>query len=119
LKSKPVKSVLAEASDALERGAVELQLCAQDAGVYGKDIGSSLSELVEAVCSLEGDFMVRVGMANPGSVKDSFYDLLDAFDNPKVFKFLHLPVQSGDDDILASHEPPSHGRRSHGHDEIV
>jgi threonylcarbamoyladenosine tRNA methylthiotransferase CDKAL1 len=102
LKSKPVKSVLAEASDALERGAVELQLCAQDAGVYGKDIGSSLSELVEAVCSLEGDFMVRVGMANPGSVKDSFYDLLDAFDNPKVFKFLHLPVQSGDDDILAS-----------------
>ena len=102
LKSRPVREIIAEAKHSLNRGAVELHLCAQDTGVYGTDIGSSLTELLESVCAIDGDFMVRVGMMNPGSVMCSFPELLDAFCDPKIYKFMHLPVQSGDDAILSS-----------------
>ncbi len=49
---------------------------------------------------LVGDFRIRVGMMTPNMVTDMQVKLIDAFRSKKVFKFLHLPVQSGDDEIL-------------------
>jgi threonylcarbamoyladenosine tRNA methylthiotransferase CDKAL1 len=49
---------------------------------------------------VEGDFRVRVGMMTPSMVTDSLDELIAAFKNSKIFKFVHLPVQSGDDRVL-------------------
>jgi len=49
---------------------------------------------------LSGDFKVRVGMMTPNMIADIQDRLIDAFKSDKVFKFLHLPVQSGDDETL-------------------
>ena len=73
------------------KGFREFWLTAQDVGCYGKDIGSSLAGLLESVCSVEGDFRVRVGMMTPNSVVDGLDDLVSAFEDDKVFKFVHLP----------------------------
>jgi MiaB/RimO family radical SAM methylthiotransferase len=44
--------------------------------------------------------MVRVGMMNPNSVRPILSKLSEAFRSPKVYKFVHMPVQSGSDEIL-------------------
>jgi len=81
-------------------GATEVQLCAQDTGVYGADIGMDLADLVGALETVDGDFMMRIGMMNPANLVGNIPRVLKAFESPKVFKFLHLPVQSGSDAIL-------------------
>ena len=93
-----------EITDLVQRdlvsGAKEFWVTAQDTGCYGRDIGTSLAKLLDALCNIEGDFKVRVGMMTPNMVKDSLTDLVEAFKNEKIFRFVHLPVQSGDNQIL-------------------
>jgi tRNA A37 methylthiotransferase MiaB len=54
------------------------------------------------VCGIEGNFKVRVGMMNPDSLGEVLVETVEAFRLPKVYKFLHLPVQSGSDRLLRS-----------------
>jgi threonylcarbamoyladenosine tRNA methylthiotransferase CDKAL1 len=56
--------------------------------------------LLEALGGLEGDFRVRVGMMTPNLAAGIADRLVAAFRSEKVFKFVHLPVQSGDDGVL-------------------
>jgi threonylcarbamoyladenosine tRNA methylthiotransferase CDKAL1 len=84
----------------LVSGVKEVWLTSQDTACYGKDIGASLADLLESVCEVEGDFRVRVGMMNPDHVLGMLDELVEAYVCGKVFKFLHLPVQSGDDKVL-------------------
>jgi threonylcarbamoyladenosine tRNA methylthiotransferase CDKAL1 len=60
----------------------------------------NLVALLKALVCVEGDFRVRVGMMTPNLVRDMLGDLVEAFGSSKVFKFVHLPVQSGDDAVL-------------------
>jgi threonylcarbamoyladenosine tRNA methylthiotransferase CDKAL1 len=82
------------------QGVREFWLTSQDTACYGRDLGADLAELVERVCGVDGDFLVRVGMMTPNNLVGISDDLLEAFESSKVFKFLHLPVQSGDDGVL-------------------
>jgi threonylcarbamoyladenosine tRNA methylthiotransferase CDKAL1 len=102
LRSYKVEDVLNTAKNALKEGAKELWLTAQDTGCYGKDIGVSLPDLLNRLTSLQGDFKIRIGMMNPEHVKGMLDKLIKAYESEKVFKFIHIPVQSGNDDILAS-----------------
>jgi threonylcarbamoyladenosine tRNA methylthiotransferase CDKAL1 len=52
------------------------------------------------LCSIEGDFKIRVGMMTPNFAKSILDDLVEVFQSEKIFKFIHLPVQSGDDKVL-------------------
>lgn len=88
------EAIVSEAARAIKEGCRELWLTSQDNGCYGLDIGSSLPELIRSVVRIEGDFKVRVGMANPTYVKLFLEELLDAYKNEKIFKFLHIPIQS-------------------------
>jgi len=101
LKSYPVELVKQEAERAVREGCVEVQLTAQDTAAYGKDSGTSLSELVNAVTSVRGKFKVRVGMMHPKSVKNDADELIRAFKSDKVYKFIHIPLQSGNDQVLS------------------
>lgn len=98
--SYSVERLVAQVRRHIDRGAREIKLTGQDTAAYGLDTGTSLARLVEAVVAVPGEFRVRVGMADPLTVLPIVDDLIDAYGSEKVFKFLHLPVQSGDDGIL-------------------
>ena len=100
LRSYRPEAIVEAVRQAVGQGAREIRLTAQDTGVYGLDIGTRLPELLKAVCAVEGRFMVRVGMMNPDAALRILDDLLEAYEDPKIYKFLHLPVQTGDDRLL-------------------
>ncbi|MCW4021436.1 MAG: radical SAM protein, partial [Candidatus Bathyarchaeota archaeon] len=81
-------------------GVKEIWLTSQDSGAYGLDLETNLVELLRECCRVDGKFMVRVGMMNPDHVIQMLPEMIDAYKNEKVFKFLHLPVQSGDNETL-------------------
>ena len=81
-------------------GTTEIQITAQDLGCWGRDIGKTLPALLHTLDDVPGRFMIRLGMMNPATVKGILDDLVDAFANDRIFKFIHLPVQSGSDTIL-------------------
>jgi len=100
LQSFPAEDIVKEAEAAISEGCKELWVTAQDTSAYGLDAETNLAELLERVCSIKGDFWIRVGMMNPGHALKILDQLVKAFKNEKVFKFLHLPVQSGNDEVL-------------------
>lgn len=100
LVSRPVDKIVNQIRMQLRRGIGEVRISSLDTAAYGKDINSSLPELVDAISSLEGDFMLRVGMMEPRNTLTVKDRLLESFSNSRVFRFMHLPVQSGDDRIL-------------------
>ena len=107
LNSYSIKDIVSEARQAIEDGCVEIELTAQDTSAFGKDTGERLADLIKEVASLEGDFRVRVGMMHPKNIGNDLEDLIDAFKLEKVYKFIHLPIQSGSDAVL------KHMRRNH------
>ncbi|MCE2615151.1 MAG: tRNA (N(6)-L-threonylcarbamoyladenosine(37)-C(2))-methylthiotransferase [Nitrosopumilus sp. (ex Thoosa mismalolli)] len=91
-----VRQVKTEIND----GCKEIWLTSTDNGCYGFDIGTDLPSLVNAVAEIPEDFMLRVGMMNPMYIPRIKEELVKSFDSDKVFKFLHVPVQSGSDQVL-------------------
>ncbi|AEH24516.1 tRNA (N(6)-L-threonylcarbamoyladenosine(37)-C(2))-methylthiotransferase [Pyrococcus yayanosii] len=85
---------------AIERGYREIWLSAEDTGCYGFDIGTNLAELLDEITAIDGEFRIRVGMMNPNHVIKFLDELIEAYQDEKIYKFLHLPVQSGDNEIL-------------------
>ena len=100
LKSYRLGDIVRQVRQEVEDGCAEIWLTSTDNGCYGFDIGSSLPELVHTVSEIEHDFMIRVGMMNPMYLPRIKGNLLKSFENDKVFKFLHIPVQSGSDKVL-------------------
>ena len=52
------------------------------------------------MANLDGDFRVRVGMMHPKNILNDVDEIIDAMKHPKVYNFIHLPIQSGSDRIL-------------------
>jgi len=102
LHSFSTESILSEIENAVKRGYHEVLLTSQDTAAYGTDLDTSLPELLNSIAALEGKFKVRVGMMNPTTARRIMPELLDAYESDKIYKFLHLPVQSGDDGVLAA-----------------
>jgi threonylcarbamoyladenosine tRNA methylthiotransferase CDKAL1 len=100
LRSSSIKEVVERVKCDYSSGTKEFWITSQDTACYGRDLGTDLAELLEALVKVEGIFHVRVGMMTPNLVTEMQSRLITVFDNPKIFKFLHLPVQSGDDTVL-------------------
>ncbi len=98
--SYPIKDIVKEAEEAIKNGAVEIELTAQDTSAYGKDTGEKLHELIKQVSNIEGEFKIRIGMMNPNNIGNDLKELVNAFKSDKVYKFLHLPIQSGSNKVL-------------------
>ena len=101
LNSYPIADIVAEAQKAIDDGACEIQLTAQDTAAFGRDSGEKLSDLIKEVANLKGDFRVRVGMMHPKNILNDVDEIIDAMKHPKVYDFIHLPVQSGSDKVLS------------------
>ncbi|WP_297514472.1 tRNA (N(6)-L-threonylcarbamoyladenosine(37)-C(2))-methylthiotransferase [Thermococcus sp.] len=100
LKSYKPELVVKWVKEAIARGYREIILSSEDTGCYGFDIGTNLAKLLDEITSIEGEFRVRVGMMNPNHVLKFLDELIDAYRDEKVYRFLHLPVQSGDNEVL-------------------
>ena len=101
LRSYRIGDILRQMRSDIADGCKEIWLSSTDNGCYGKDIGSDLVHLLRSCCLVEGNYKIRVGMMNPMYLPFMIKDLIEVFsDNDKIFKFLHIPVQSGSERIL-------------------
>jgi len=100
LTSFRVGDIVRQVNTEIEDGCQEVWLSSTDNGCYGLDIEADLPSLVDAVSDIPRDFRIRVGMMNPMYMPRIREGLLKSFDNNKVYKFLHIPVQSGSDKVL-------------------
>jgi len=99
LKSMSPQRILQIASQSIAMGAKEIQLTAMDTGAYGLDLDYPLPRLLRCIDELEGDFSVRLGMINPDHVKRLLPELIDAMKGKHIYRFLHIPVQSGSEKV--------------------
>lgn len=100
LRSFPMNEIVSDVSNALKQGCKEIQITAQDTASYGLGTGNNLGKLLSNICKIKDDFRIRTGMMNPFNIQKNLENIISAYDDPKIYKFLHLPVQSGDNDIL-------------------
>jgi MiaB-like tRNA modifying enzyme len=100
--SFPKEMITKEIELSLKEGCKEIWLTAQDTASYGFDKGEKLPELLREISKITGDFFVRVGMMNIKNVIPIASNLIEAFKDNKIYKFVHLPIQSGSDEVLAS-----------------
>ncbi len=100
LSSYRLGDIVRQVQTEIKEGCKEVWLTSTDNGCYGFDIGTDLPSLVNAVTEIPEDFMIRVGMMNPMYMPRIKEQLIKSYDNDKVFKFLHIPVQSGSDKVL-------------------
>ncbi len=99
-RSRKPEQILAEVQSLLEDGYREIMLLGQNVNSYGKDLENpvSFAWLLRQIDQMPGEFVVRFMSSHP---KDATAELLDIILNgEKIGKHLHLPVQSGSDDVL-------------------
>ena len=101
LSSYPVESILKRFDASLESGAKEILVTAQDTACYGFDTGTDLPALLSEMLKRDGDFRIRIGMMNPKGLARISDGLADVMEDGRVYRFLHVPVQSGSDSVLA------------------
>ncbi|CAK9812992.1 Threonylcarbamoyladenosine tRNA methylthiotransferase [Anthophora plagiata] len=102
LGSYPPEEIVERAKQAFDEGVCELWLTSEDTGTYGRDIGTSLPELLWKLIEVVPDgCMIRVGMTNPPYILEHLQEMSLILSHPKVYSFLHVPVQSGSDQVLA------------------
>jgi threonylcarbamoyladenosine tRNA methylthiotransferase CDKAL1 len=97
--SFPVESIVSDIEHAVEDGCKEIWVTAEDTSTYN-DNGVRLPELLDRITAIEGDFRVRVGMTTPNSLDEVMPGLLGSLKNEKMYHFIHIPIQAGNDDIL-------------------
>jgi len=100
LKSYPISQILQNIQSALDQGCKEIQLTAQDTSSYGMDKKTNLGHLLRDIGNISGEFRVRVGMMNPFTCLKNIDSIIRGYSDSRIYKFLHLPVQSGEDLIL-------------------
>jgi len=107
LESYSAKNIRNGIREALKNGRKEIFLTSQDNAVYGFDLGmkeekyylpSLLSNILKD--NEDYDFRLRVGMMNPWGLARIIDELVPVMNDKKIYSFVHLPVQSGDDEIL-------------------
>ena len=99
-RSRPMDKLMQEAEVVVAGGVKELNLIAQDITGYGKDLGTgaSLEYLIRKLARLEGLKWIRLLYAYPDGITDGLIQLIKT--EPKVCKYLDIPLQHISDPIL-------------------
>lgn len=100
LVSYPIADIVKEAETAIVEGCKEIWLTGQDAGCYGFDLRTNIIKLIDELVKIDGDFKIRLGMGNPRHLLKYADELAEIMKHPKMFKFIHLPVQAGNNEVL-------------------
>jgi MiaB-like tRNA modifying enzyme len=97
------EKIVKEIFDSKQSGVKEFYLTGQDISSYGLDSyeKSRLPELLQKILMVvKGKYFIRLGMMNPKNVLQISNELLKIYKDDRIFKFLHIPVQSGSNKIL-------------------
>jgi MiaB-like tRNA modifying enzyme len=103
LRSVPIERVVEVVKKVLDKGAIEIEITAQDLSVYGYDLYGKyvLPELLERILELERErFVIRLGQMNPRHLVFYLDDLIEILKDKRVYKHVHIPVQSGSNKVL-------------------
>ncbi|GAB5046347.1 30S ribosomal protein S12 methylthiotransferase RimO [Thermodesulfovibrio sp. TK110] len=93
------EKILKEAEDFVYSGIKELILVAQDITQYGKDLkGYRLPELLKDLCSISGDFWIRLLYLYPSEIDETIIQTVA--ENDKIVKYLDIPMQHSEERIL-------------------
>ena len=105
-RSKPMEDVLEEARWLAKEGVKELILVAQDTTRYGEDLYGEyrLAKLLKELCKIDGFQWIRVLYCYPDKVTDELIEVMAA--EEKVAKYIDLPLQHCNDDILRKMNRP-------------
>ncbi|MEM3154108.1 MAG: tRNA (N(6)-L-threonylcarbamoyladenosine(37)-C(2))-methylthiotransferase [Candidatus Woesearchaeota archaeon] len=98
--SFPPDVIVKEVEKCVADGCKEIWITGQDTCCYGFDRGTNLARLLKMIVEVPGDFKVRIGMGNPRHVPKYLDELVEIMKHPKIFKFLHIPVQAGNNEVL-------------------
>jgi len=127
--SYPIDDILKSIESDLKQGAKEVWITSQDNANYGmdksissqnksennsysklltyknyqdnyKDSNQKLPELLNRILNLNYRFKLRLGMMDPNNVIPIINELIEIYKNPKMYKFLHIPIQSASNKIL-------------------
>ena len=99
--SFPPEIIVKEVRKCVEDGCKEIWITGQDTACYGFDRQTNLAELLKKIVEeVSGDYKIRVGMGNPRHVPKYLGELIEVMKHPNIFKFLHIPVQAGNNDVL-------------------
>ena len=93
-------AIIREFQNAVDSGAKEIHITAQDVAAYGFDSGVRLPSLLRKLSCIQGDYKIKLGTMNPASVLKILDDLVLAFNHPKVYRHLEIPMQSGSNKVL-------------------
>ncbi|WP_027084375.1 30S ribosomal protein S12 methylthiotransferase RimO [Cohnella panacarvi] len=109
-RSRSIESILSEVKQLAEQGVKEISLIAQDSTNYGTDLyeGFKLPDLMNRVCEVEGIEWVRLHYAYPGFFTDELIETIAS--NPKICKYIDMPLQHSEDAILKRMRRPGRQR---------
>jgi len=96
-RSRPRQNILAEIEALVAAGCKEVVLTGVHIGGYGRDLGTELGQLVEEILTETMVPRLRLSSIEPWDLKRS---LLRLWENPRLCRHLHLPLQSGCDATL-------------------
>ena len=101
LYSYPMEKIVSSIENDLVSGSKEVWITSQGNACYGIDRGKrELPELLKKILSLEHDFKLRLGMMHPYHLYPILNELIEIYKNDKMYKFLHIPIQSASDKVL-------------------
>ena len=101
--SRPVLDIISEAKNLIQQGAKEICLLGQNVNAYHGDYRGrtlSLDELIKEVANLSGIKRIRYMTSHPVEMTEGLIDAHGKVD--KLMPYIHLPVQSGDNNVLKS-----------------
>ncbi|MGC8537626.1 MAG: tRNA (N(6)-L-threonylcarbamoyladenosine(37)-C(2))-methylthiotransferase [Candidatus Micrarchaeia archaeon] len=101
LNSFPEDTIARAVEYCSRNGSKEIEITSQDLGAYGFDRKTDISKLMKRIARVPGNFKVRIGMLNPEHLHKYLYDLIEAINDDKFYKFIHIPIQSGSDKVLS------------------
>ncbi|XP_024900695.1 threonylcarbamoyladenosine tRNA methylthiotransferase isoform X1 [Pteropus alecto] len=101
LASYPIDELVDRAKQSFQEGVCEIWLTSEDTGAYGRDIGTDLPTLLwKLVDVIPEGAMLRLGMTNPPYILEHLEEMAKILNHPRVYAFLHIPVQSASDTVL-------------------
>ena len=98
---EPIEALVEEAKAMAEEGVVELNVIAQDTSAYKK-----LPALLKKLCAIDDLYWIRLQYLYPATISDELIDVIAG--EEKICKYIDLPLQHVNEDVLKAMRRPTH-----------
>lgn len=103
MRSYPADYVVNEVSKAVTLGCKEVFLTSADNGSYSEGLPALLKAILDNV---QGDYRIKMGIISPRHAMSLIDDIMAVLHDPRVFRFLHIPADSGSNEVLGKMKRP-------------